>query len=74
MLEDVLEGNFFDQEALQEAERWSKMGGGRGKCAAGEDMKGFDRDFGQRLWTETLGRDFGQRLWTETLDRSYARV
>ena len=33
LLEDVLEGNFFDKEARQEAEPWSKMGGRRGKCA-----------------------------------------
>ena len=34
LLEDVLEGNFFDQEARQEAEVRTKMGGRRGKCAA----------------------------------------
>ena len=31
----------------------------------GEDLEGVDRDFGQRLWAETLDRDFGQRLWTD---------
>ena len=27
-----------------------------------EELEGVDRDFGQRLWAETLDRDFGQRL------------
>ena len=67
MLEDVLEGNFFDQEALQEAERGSKMSGRRGECAARGGLGGVDRDFGQRLWAETLDRDFGQRLWTDLM-------
>ena len=30
-------------------------------------MEGVDRDFGQRLWAETLDRDFGQRLWTDLM-------
>ena len=33
----------------------------------GEDLEGVDRDFGQRLWAETLDRDFGQRLWTDLM-------
>ena len=40
LLEDVLEGNFFDQEARQEAEGRTKMSDRRGKCAAGGGLGG----------------------------------
>ena len=40
----------------------------------GEDLEGVDRDFGQRLWAETLDRDFGQRLWTDLMPESSTLV
>ena len=61
LLEDVLEGDVFGQEARQAAEGHTQGALRRGKCAL--LMEGVEE-----TWTETLDRDFGQRLWTETLD------
>jgi len=31
------------------------------------------REYGQRVWTESMVREYGQRVWSESMDREYGQ-